>query len=204
MKSPFSLKKFKNISARRALSRGFEALAFVGLGIIIGILILRYDSFEFDWKFDVLHFLTLILTLVVSFLLQRVLSQRTDADKVEKQIIIAGLQSFEANLRKVSEICRASAFGELNEKSARDVLLEFRTLNNQLDTLDRLFRLSPLRANPARVGELRRRTLGLKQLTTGKNFPAAPLTFEEYSKVRLDAAKLFEAIFQFVIEVNRL
>src|SRR4051812_42951845 len=70
---------------------------------------------------------------------------RSDTLKTQPGASTEAISVFEITLRKIGEICRSSALGELKPDEARSVLLEFRALNNKLDTIGRLFALTPMR-----------------------------------------------------------
>lgn len=196
--------KSKNIFARHALSKIGECIALLFLGIILGFLLSRIGAFEFDLKVNALNFLTVLLTFVVTFHLQQTLTHRTSDDRIEKQIIISQLQVLEVTLRKIADICRASALGEAAPTEARAVLLEFRTFNNQLDTLQRLFDLTPMKPDGARIAELRRGGLTIKQVATRGAFPNAALPPEVNRDVQSRITALSESIFAAIFYVNRL
>lgn len=196
--------RLKNIFGRRALNRGAECGASFGLGLLAGILIFRFGFFEFEWKFNVVNFVTLIMTFVITFHLQQTLSQRTGDDRIEKQILIDQCKALEGSLAKIADICRTGGASEFKRSKARGVLLEFRALNNQLRAISRLFELTPIRPERAKIGELWRQCLTLKQVATGGAFPNAPLSPEENRRVQECVSQVSESVFALIVYINRL
>lgn len=154
---------------------------------------------------NAVNLLTILMTFVISFGLQQAITHRTSDDRVEKQIIISQFQELETTVRRIADICRASALGELNAAEARGILPEFRSFNNRLDVLGRLFALTPLKPDGKKLGELRRAGLTLKQAATGRRFPTnSTLSLQEWREIEPKASFLSEAIFASIFYINRL
>ncbi len=181
-----------------------ENCAFFGLGILVSFLLLRFSYFEFEWRVNVLNFLTVVLTFVVTFHLNHAITHRAGDDRVEKQIIIKQAEALDATLSKISEICRASSQNELATDEARRVLLDFRSLNNQLFAIEKLFRMTPICPDSKKITELRRLFLTLKIEATGGKFPNYPILPEEYRKVQERISSISQAIFGLIVYINRL
>lgn len=197
--------RLKNIFARHALSSGTRSAACIAFGVTVGVLLVRGRSFEWDWKLNAVNLLTILMTFVISFGLQQAITHRTSDDRVEKQIIISQFQELETTVRRIADICRASALGELNAAEARGILPEFRSFNNRLDVLGRLFALTPLKPDGKKLGELRRAGLTLKQAATGRRFPTnSTLSLQEWREIEPKASFLSEAIFASIFYINRL
>lgn len=196
--------RLKNIFETPGLRKTLVTVAWVGLGFIIGILVLRIKAFQFEWKFDVFDILNLIVTLIVAAVLQQVLVARASDDRIEKDLIIAQTKVVIARVEKLAELCKESANGTLTSESARTVLPDFRFLNNELSSLEQHLKLTPIRLELDRFKRIKSGCLRFKRMVTGGTFPTSPLSLLEYTRIYSLKRNLSDQLVSFIFYLNRL
>lgn len=198
------MKRLKNIFEKQTLIRISRNLASFALGIIAGVLVVRLPQFEFDWKVSVVNVLTILLTIVFSFMLQTTLSSRASDDRIEKDLIIEQTQRVAKRLEKVGDLCRESALGAVSKSEARLVLGDFKALNGELHTLENLLQLTPIKLEVSRYREIQGACLILKKAVTGAKFPASPLSSEENSIIQNQIGEIRAKVYRLMFYINRL
>lgn len=197
--------KSKNIFARQTLLNASKAFALISLGVIAGILVIRFNYFELDGKFSVINFLTIVLTFVISLHFQNALSHRASDDRVEKSIIIERGKAVENILNRIDMICKTHGSDfTFNSVEASGVLGEFKNLNRELGCLEMLLKCTPIILDLDKFKELRKSCLKVKRLATGGVFPAGALTPGEGMKVSLAINDTLAIIYRFTFYINRL
>jgi hypothetical protein len=196
--------RLKNTFETRRLRSLTAALAYVALGVIFGVLLFRFTWFQFDWKFDVLAFLTLLLTFVIGFHLTQAVASRASEDRIEKDLLIAHAKLIVTHLDKIGETCRASASGEVNLEAGRSILAELKGLSNELSTFEMLFNATALRLEREQFNSIKRGCLRLKKAATGGSFPTAALTPKENARVQTVRREVAIQLVRLMFYLNRL
>lgn len=196
--------RFKITLNKQALSRIIEALTFVALGMILGVLLVRFSPFEFEWKFNVIDFIGLILTFVILFYLQNALSTRFSDDRVEKDLLIEAARKVVSRIEQISESCRASAASETLVAVPSMILSQFKELNKDLRSLQLLLDLTPIRLDMDMFRNIRKECLNLKRLATRGKFPSQQLSRDENSAVQQKTHTILALVYKMVFHLNRL
>lgn len=179
-------------------------MVLIATGVIIGVLLIRWGRFEFDWKFTVINFLTLVMTFIATFYLQNVFNRRTGDDRIEKDMIIEQARKVANLVHGLGIACRASAAGELRGKNSKLVLGDFKALNNELRCLEMLVEANKVNVEMVWFREIQWQCQRVKQEATSGRFPSGPLTPQENIQVQTAVMACVKKVYAFIFRVNRL